>query len=122
MELRSVLEARRDRAANLIFVANLVIGTGLGAVVNALQFKDSTAIAGDAIGVGSGAASTLLTVLGIQMQRGPQHSIGSTPNMLAVLFNREPALHSQYPEPVLKYLNSVPAGQAPTRTAHAWSN
>lgn len=111
MELRSVLESRRDRAVNLVSIGNLVIGSGVGILVNALQFKNSTAIAGDAVGVASGAAATALSIVGIHLQNGPQHAIGRTPNMLAVLFDRPPVLHSDYPKTVLAYLNSVPEGE-----------
>jgi hypothetical protein len=111
-EVRSVLEARRDRAVSLASTANLIVGTGVGIAVNALQFKDSTAAVGDAIGVGSGVASTILSVIGIRVQNGPQHALAHSPKMLAVLFGREPVLHSQYPETVLVYLNSIPQGQA----------
>jgi hypothetical protein len=106
-----VLEARRDRAANLASVGNLVVGTGLGIVVNALQFKDSTAILGDAIGLGSGVASTVLTVVGLRLQNGPRQGVQRSPNMLAMLFGREPVLHSEYPQTTLDYLNAVPAGE-----------
>jgi hypothetical protein len=112
MEVRSVLEARRDRAVSLASTANLIVGTGVGIAVNALQFKDSTAVVGDAIGIGSGVASTILSAIGIRVQNGPQHALAHSPNMLAVLFGREPVLHSQYPEAVLAYLNSIPQGQA----------
>jgi len=111
MEVRSVLEARRDRAVSLASTANLIVGTGVGIAVNALQFKDSTAVVGDAIGVGSGVASTILSVIGIRVQNGPQHALAHSPNMLAALFGREPVLHSQYPETVLGYLNSTPQAQ-----------
>ncbi|MEO8662612.1 MAG: hypothetical protein ABI693_29400 [Bryobacteraceae bacterium] len=112
MELRSILDGRRDRAVSLISAGNLVIGSGVGILVNALQFKDSTAIAGDAIGVGSGAASTLLSIIGIHLQKGPQHAVGRSPNMLSALFGRQAVLQSEYPPSVMAYLNSVPEGEA----------
>jgi len=111
MELRSILDGRRDRAVSLISAGNLVIGSGIGILVNALQFKDSTAIAGDAIGVGSGAASTLLSIIGIHLQKGPRHAVGRSPNMLASLFGRKPVLQSEYPASVMAYLNAVPEGE-----------
>lgn len=114
-ELRSVLQAKRDRAVNIASLANVVTGTGVGVAVNALQFKTSTAELGDGIGVGSGVAATILSLVGIRLQHGPQHAIVRSPNMLAVLFGKAPALHSQYPPIVLAYLNAIPAGEPESR-------
>ncbi len=117
-ELRSRLEARRDRAVGLLNIANLITGTGVGIAVNAMQFRASTANLGDAIGVGSGIASTVLSVLGIRRQNGPQHGIGEVPNMLAPLFDRPAVLNTYYPPEVLLYLSASPSlrpAGSPTR-------
>jgi hypothetical protein len=111
IELRSFLQARRDRGVNLASVASLVTGSGVGIAVNALQFSSSTANVGNGIGVGSGVASTVLSLIGIKLQRGPAGAVGSAPNMLAVPFGRKPVLYSDYPEDVLAYLNSIPPGE-----------
>jgi hypothetical protein len=108
LELSAVLQSRRDRGVNLINAANLVTGSGLGIAVNALQFTSSTVTIGNGIGVGSGVGSTVLSIIGIHLQRGPQRSVGRIPNMLAPLFLRQAALNSYYPRPVLEYLQSVP--------------
>jgi len=110
-ELSMVLQARRDRAVNLTNIAGLITGTGLGVAVNAMQFSSSTANAGNSLGVGSGIGSTVLSIIGIRQQRGPQRSVGRIPNMLAPLFARQPALNSYYPQEVLEYLRSVPPGE-----------
>jgi hypothetical protein len=61
-------------------------------------------------------ASTVLFILGLRLQNGgPQHAVGRTPNMLAMLFGRPPVLSSQYPATTLGYLNSIPAGEASSR-------
>lgn len=112
-ELSSILEARRDRGVNLTNVANLVTGTGVGIAVNALQFSNTTANFGNGLGVGSGIASTVLSIIGIHLQRGPQRSVGRIPNMLAPLFARPAELHSNYPQDVLEYLRNVPPGENP---------
>jgi hypothetical protein len=112
-ELSAVLQARRDRSVNLINAANLITGTGLGIAVNAMQFSSSTANVGNGLGVGSGIGSTVLSIIGIRLQRGPQRSIGRIPNMLAPLFARQAALNSYYPQEVLDYLRSVAPGQGP---------
>ena len=110
-ELSAALQARRDRAVNLTNVAGLITGTGLGIAVNAMQFSSSTANLGNGLGVGSGIASTVLSIIGILQQHGPQHSVGRIPNMLAPLFARPAELNSDYPEAVPAYLRSVPPGE-----------
>lgn len=110
-ELSAASQARRDRAVNLTSIANLVTGTGLGIAVNAMQFSSSTANLGNGLGVGSGVGSTVLSIIWIREQRGPQHSVGRIPNMLAPLFARQPVLNSYYPQPVLEYLRSTPPGE-----------
>jgi hypothetical protein len=117
MEVRAYLSSRRDAAVNLATIGNLVTGTGLGIAVNALQFSSSTANIGNGIGVGSGIGSTLLSIVGIRLQRGGLRSVGRVPNMLAVPFGRSPVLNSDYPDDVRQYLSRVPAGfPAPLRT------
>jgi len=110
-ELSSALQSRRDHSLNLVNVANLVTGTGVGIGVNALQFSASTANIGNSLGVGSGIASTVLSIIGIRRQRGPLAAVGHVPNMLAPLFGRDPKLNSYYPPVVMTYLHSAPAGQ-----------
>jgi hypothetical protein len=110
-ELSAALQARRDRAVNLTNVAGLITGSGLGIAVNAMQFSSSTANLGNGLGVGSGIASTVLSIIGIRQQHGPQRSVGRIPNMLAPLFARPAELNSNYPETVLAYLRSIPPGE-----------
>ena len=111
-ELSVALQARRDRAVNLANVANLITGTGLGIVVNSLQFSNSTANVGNGIGVGSGVASTALSLVAMRLQRGPQGSVGRIPNMLAPLFGRPGELNSYYPAEVMEYLRTVPPDES----------
>lgn len=115
IEVRAYLQGRRDHALNLTNIAGLISGSGVGIAVNALQFSSTTANTGNGIGVGSGIASTILSVIGIRQQRGPARDLGSAPNMLAIPFGRKPVLSSDYPEDVLAYLNSVAPGVAPER-------
>jgi hypothetical protein len=111
-ELSVALQVRRDRAVNLANVANLITGTGLGIVVNSLQFSNSTANVGNGIGVGSGVASTALSLVAMRLQRGPQGSVGRIPNMLAPLFGKPGELNSYYPAEVMEYLRSVPPDES----------
>ena len=110
-EVSTSLQGRRDKGVNLASLASLVTGSGVGVAVNALQFSNSTANVGNGIGVGSGVASTVLSLIGIRLQRGPASPIGSAPNMLAVPLGRNPVLYSDYPDHVLAYLNRVPPGE-----------
>jgi hypothetical protein len=104
--LRSGLQARRDRTQGYLNAASLITGSGIGIAVNATQLKDSTAIAGDILGIASGSASTLLSIVAIKKQNGPSMSVGNVPNMLGPLFDREPFLHTYYPPEVIAYLQS----------------
>ena len=109
-ELSNALQSRRDHTVNLLNVANLITGTGVGIGVNALQFSSSTANVGNSLGVGSGIGSTVLSIIGIRRQRGPLGLPGRVPNMLAPLFGRPPKLNSYYPKPVMEYLHAAAAG------------
>jgi hypothetical protein len=107
LEVQALLSGRRDRAVNLLSLANIVAGTGSAIVGTAMQFSDRTAIAGDAVGVAGGAAGVILSVLGLRQQGGKAY-LGVAPNMLAPLFDRRPELRSRYPSDVLLYLETAP--------------
>ena len=105
--IRADLESKRDHAQKINNIANIVTGGALGVVGTALQFKSSTANLGNGIGLGGGAASVVLSVLGIYQQRGGQRTLSNSPNMLARLFDRKPEFHSDYPDDVWTYLNAA---------------
>ena len=113
--IRSDLQSRRDKAQNIINVASLVTGGAFGVVNTALQFSSKTANLGNGIGVGGGAASVLVSIIGIR-QQGGRRSLGDSPRMLARLFGRQPdaseVIPSAYPEEVWLYLNSAPPSQS----------
>jgi hypothetical protein len=108
--IRSDLQSQRDKAQNIINVASIVTGGALGVVNTALQFKSSTANLGNGIGVGGGAASVVLSIVGIRKQKGGKHNLADSPRMLARFFGRQPgapeSIKSDYPEVVWSYLNS----------------
>jgi hypothetical protein len=114
--IRSDLQSRRDKAQNIINVASIVTGGTLGVVNTALQFKSSTANLGNGIGLGGGAASVVLSIVGIRKQSGGRRVLGDSPRMLARFFGRQPAaaesIKSEYPEEVWSYLNSATPSQA----------
>src|SRR5882724_4367715 len=105
--IRSDLESRRDRAQKINNIASIVSGGALGVVGTALQFKSSTANLGNVIGLSGGAASVVLSIIGIKQQSGGQRALVRSPNMLAKLFDRQAEFHSDYPDDVWTYLNAV---------------
>jgi hypothetical protein len=107
-EARNQLEERRDRALKINNLAGIVTGGLSGVVSTALQFKDSTMQAGNVVGVGAGAFSTFLSILGIRQQTGGHQTLNSITNMLAKILNRPPKEHSDYPQEVWLYLSAKP--------------
>lgn len=109
--IRSDLQTRRDKAQNIINLASLVTGGVFGVVNTALQFNSKTANLGNGIGVGGGAASVVLSVVGIRKQNGGRRVLGDSPRMLARFFGRQPIvpeiIRSEYPDEIWLYLNSV---------------
>ena len=117
-DLRTALQVRRDKTVGHLTTAALLTGSALGTAVTATQFSTlgSTAQnAGDGIGIGSGILSTLFSIQAARKQAGPSAPVGESPNMLAPLLGGKPALNTNYPPPVLTYLQSVPAGEDPQR-------
>ena len=116
--IRAALQNRRDKTVNRLTTASLLTGSGLGAGVSATQFNalgSTTQDVGDAIGIGSGAASTILSILAARAQKGPSVRVEETPNMLAPLLGGVPAGNTHYPPEVLQYLQSPPMGKDPSR-------
>jgi hypothetical protein len=110
--IRADLQVQRDKAQNIINMASIVTGGVAGAITSAMQFKPSTVNLGNGIGVGGGAGSVLLSIVGIHKQAGGRQTLGDSPRMLARFFGRQPdateAIASGYPEAVWSYLNSAP--------------
>jgi hypothetical protein len=108
--IRADLQAKRDKAQNIINIASVFTGGVAGAITSALQFKQSTVNLGNGIGVGGGAGSVILSIVGMRMQGG-RRPLGDSPRMLARFFGREPAaaeaIPSDYPQTVWSYLNSA---------------
>ena len=107
LEERDLLADARDRKINILNVANIVTSGVSGIVTNAMQFSEKTALAGDGIGVGGGAAGLILSVIGLRVQ-GPKASVGTSPNMLAPLLHPSSG-HDVYPNDVWSFLNASPA-------------
>jgi hypothetical protein len=109
--IRSDLQSKRDKAQNIINIASIVTGGAFGVITSALQFKPGTVNLGNGIGVGGGAGSVLLSIIGIRKQSGGRQSLGDSPRVLARFFGRQPdameAIPGVYSEAVWSYLNSA---------------
>jgi len=116
--LRTSLQFRRDTTVARLNAAALITGSGAGAAVSATQFTGfggRTNNIGDGVGVGAGAASTILSIIAARKQNGSRQSVGSIPNMLAPLFDQQPVLNTYYPPAVLRYLQAIPANEDAAR-------
>jgi hypothetical protein len=113
--IRADIQAKRDKAQNIINIASVLTGGVAGAITSAMQFKPSTVNLGNGIGVGGGAGSVVLSIVGMRMQGG-RRPLGDSPRMLARFFGRQPnateAIPSVYPEEVWSYLNSAAPSKA----------
>lgn len=110
-DLRASLQRRRDKSVGRFTTAALLTGSGVAIAVNATQyssFSTRTNNAGDTLGIVSGAASMILSVMAARRQKGPNGSVGDVPNMLAPLLGGAPVLNTFYPRAVLEYLQNVP--------------
>ena len=117
-DIRASLQSRRDQSVGRYTTAALITGSGVGIAVNATQyssFSTRTNNAGDTLGVVSGAASTIFSIIAARQQKGPNRSVGDVPNMLAPLLGGTPVLSTYYPPAVLQYLQSVPPGEDASR-------
>jgi hypothetical protein len=112
--IRADIQAQRAKAQNIINIASILTGGVAGAITSAMQFKPSTVNLGNGIGVGGGAGSVVLSIVGMRMQGG-RRPLGDSPRMLARFFGRQPnateAIPSVYPEEVWVYLNSASPSQ-----------
>ena len=113
VELRSILLLQRERTIGNTNLAILAIGTGLGVIGSTLSFTKGTSKAGDAVGIGAGALSTLLWLRTYRQQRGVRRPAWVLPNMLAPFFGESEGLLSYYPDYIWTYLNSAPPGGTP---------
>src|SRR4051794_37007252 len=115
-EVQGFLSARRDRRVNLLNVGNLLIGSGVGAVGSGLQLITTAQHAGNIVSTSAGFGGTILSVIGLQQQKGRLRAPGFTPAMLAKILGKAPQAGSDYPAVVWRYLTlpdpSLPRGEA----------
>ncbi len=105
-EVQAYLSARRDRRVNLLNLGNLFIGGGVGAVGSGLQLISSAEHAGNVVSTSAGFGGTILSVIGLQQQKGQLRSPEYTPAMLAKLLGGSPRDSSDYPPEVWVYLTT----------------
>ena len=114
-EVQSSLSARRDKRLNLMNVANIVLGTGVGAVGSGLQLIGSAQHAGNIVSTSAGFGGTILSVLGLR-QPHVLRAPGFTPAMLAKPLGAEPGQGSEYPAEVWTHLSTpdpnLPRGES----------
>lgn len=108
-EVRSILESKRDRTLAVNNLINFAGSGALGIASGGLALMESTAKAGDIVGIISGGFSLALSAIGIRQEKGKKAPLGTeVPNMLAIFFDRTPEFHSEYPEIVWQYIAAVP--------------
>ena len=105
-EVQAYLSARRDRRVNLLNLGNLFIGGGVGAVGSGLQLISSAAHAGTVVSTSAGFGGTILSVIGLQQQKGQLRSPEYTPAMLTKLLGKTAQGSSDYPPEVWVYLTT----------------
>jgi hypothetical protein len=105
-EVQGYLSAHRDRRVNLLNLGNLVIGSGVGAVGSGLQLISSAQHAGNIVSTSAGFGGTILSVIGLQQQKGQLLAPGYTPAMLAKVLGSAPPGESDYPPDVWVYLTT----------------
>jgi len=112
--IRGRLQAKRDRAQNLVNVASIFGGGVAGVVGTALQFSARTANLGNAIGVGGGAGSVVLSLIGLKEQGGTS-DLGHSPRIISRFTGYQPPtaeeVSSVFPLTVWTYLNSAQTDQ-----------
>ena len=110
--IRGRLQARRDKAQNLVNVASIFGGGVAGVVGTAMQFTARTANLGNAISVGGGAGSVVLSLIGLHEQGG-RSDLGNSPRIISRFTGYEPPtaeeVSSVFPLTVWTYLNSAPS-------------
>ena len=106
-EVQAYLSARRDRRVNLLNLGNLTIGSGVGAIGSGLQLISSAQHAGNIVSTSAGFGGTILSLIGLQQQKGQLLAPGYTPAMLARLLGNTPPANSDYPPDVWAYLTTA---------------
>lgn len=117
-DLMTILVNRRDRSVSRLNTVVLIAGSGIGVAMGGTQFprfSDKTQTIGNVIAVAAGATASLVSLVALRRQGGPEENVGNPPNMLAPLLGGTPALNTDYPPAVMRYLNTIPLDSAPAQ-------
>lgn len=106
-EVRERLSDAKSNKVNTLTLAGIIIGSGSGAVGNALGLGNPTVRAGLWVQIVGEEGGIVFSILALREQGGKSY-LGTAPNMLAALFGRESEISSVYPQDVWSYLNTVP--------------
>lgn len=105
-DAEEAIATRRDRRSSLMNLANIVVGTGVGAVGSGLAIKSGTAQTGNIVAAAAGVFATGLSVAAREVKAQASGEIGLTPAMLAEIIGRTPNTVSKYPRSVWAFLNT----------------
>jgi hypothetical protein len=111
-ELRGLLADKRDATVTRANLLSALIGGGVGGTSAGLQLSSSLSKPAAAVGIGAGAVSASLGIVGIRAQRGGTSRFDFSSNMLAKFFDRPVLGDSEYPATVWAFLGET----APTST------
>jgi hypothetical protein len=111
-EVHSYLADRRDRTVNRLNLLSVIVGGGLGATSSGLQLSSTLSKPAAGVGIGAGALSASLAVVGIHAQKGGNSRFDFQSNMLAEFFDRPALPDSHYPAMIWTFLNE-PAPNGP---------
>ncbi|HEY9678303.1 MAG TPA: hypothetical protein V6C76_09860 [Drouetiella sp.] len=118
LELKGLLEARRDRAIRLNNITNFTSGGALAMIGSGIQIggRLSTGNAGNVMEIGAGALSTAISTYALKQSSGEKRSSGANPNMLAKMFDLPGGEKREMPLPVWNFLNEpIPNGNGYSR-------
>ncbi|WP_158794593.1 hypothetical protein [Granulicella sp. L60] len=104
-ELENYLLAKQQRTVDLLNLASFGIGGSLGTASSALGLTTHD-VASNVTGVIAGAAPTVLSLVGLHMQRGGAETLQVPTNMLGEVFDRTPGSQNIYPIAVRKFMNT----------------
>ncbi len=106
-EVHSYLSDRRDRTVNRLNLLSVIVGGGLGATSSGLQLSSTLSKPAAGFGVGAGALSASLAVVGIHKQKGGSSRFDFQSDMLAEFFERPALPDSHYPATIRALLDEL---------------
>jgi hypothetical protein len=105
-ELENYLSGRRDSKVDLVNLINLGVGGTLGTASSALGFTTHDNAAA-LTGVAAGAATAVLTLVGLKVRRGETRELQVQSNMLSEVFSHPSDVNNVYPPVVASFMNAT---------------